>query len=240
MILIGIIAVGWGGGLCLAEGFAFEKLKREELLWFVGDGGVARPVKTAEEWGVRRGQILEGMRAVMGGLPGEERKVPLEMKVEGEEEVEGVVRQRITFAVEKEDRIGAYLLAPKGLKGKAAGVLCLHQTVAIGEGVAGGAGGSGKELHYALELAKRGMVTLSPELSVLRGFEGGGSLQAGVCERDDEGGLESHEGGGSATIARYGGRAADRGDRAFAGRDNVLFRVGVRYADQGGSVELRV
>jgi dienelactone hydrolase len=41
-------------------------------------------------------------------------------------------------------------------------VLCLHQTIGIGKGEPAGLGGS-KNLHYALELAQRGYVTLAPD-----------------------------------------------------------------------------
>ena len=41
-------------------------------------------------------------------------------------------------------------------------VLCLHQTNSIGKGEPAGLGGS-QNLHYALELAQRGYVTLAPD-----------------------------------------------------------------------------
>jgi dienelactone hydrolase len=162
MILTAMVVVGWAGRLCGAEGSAFERLRRDELLWFVDRGGEVRGVRSANDWEIRRGQVLEGMQAVMGKLPGEDRRVPLEMKVEGEEQLEGVVRKKVTFAVEAGDRIAAYLLLPKGVRRKTAGVLCLHQTVAIGKGSPAGLGDR-SELHYALELARRGYVTLAPD-----------------------------------------------------------------------------
>jgi dienelactone hydrolase len=141
---------------------AYERLRRDQLMWFVDGDGFVRPVQSGEDWAVRRGQILEGMQAVMGKLPGEERRVALDVKTESEEEIEGIVRRKVSFAVEPGDRISAYLMWPKGLKGRAAGVLCLHQTIAVGKGSPAGLSDK-KELHYALELARRGFVTLSPD-----------------------------------------------------------------------------
>src|SRR5204863_5457885 len=72
------------------------------------------------------------------------------------------VRKKISFAVEKDDRLTAYLLIPKERKDKSPGMLCLHQTTAIGKGEPAGVGGL-KNLHYALELAERGYITLAPD-----------------------------------------------------------------------------
>ena len=155
--ILGIVIV-----LGTAGAAAYEKLRRDDLLWLVDRAGQVRPVRTAEDWQVRRGQILEGMQAVMGPLPGRDRRVALDVRVEGVEELEGVVRRKVTFAVEPGERIGAYLLSPQGLTGKAPAVLCLHQTIAIGKGSPAGLGDR-KELHYALELAKRGHITLAPD-----------------------------------------------------------------------------
>ncbi|MGH9663402.1 MAG: alpha/beta hydrolase family protein, partial [Bryobacteraceae bacterium] len=72
-------------------------------------------------------------------------------------------RTKITFAVEKRDRVPAYLFIPAGLKGKKVpGILCLHQTTAIGKGEPAGLGGK-PNLHYAAELAERGYVALAPD-----------------------------------------------------------------------------
>lgn len=161
MVVVGLL-VGMSSS-ARGDAAAFEKLKRDELLWFVDRAGSARPVRSPEDWAVRRGQILEGMQAVMGKLPGgDERRAPLDVKTESEEEVEGVVRRKVSFAVEPGDRISAYLMWPKALSGKTAGVLCLHQTIAVGKGSPAGLSDK-KELHYALELARRGFVTLSPD-----------------------------------------------------------------------------
>src|SRR2546430_1015233 len=114
------------------------------------------------KWARRRGQILDGMQQVMGPLPDEKRKVPPELRVLETMEFDGYIRKKIDFAVEKGDRLPAYLLVPKDLKGKAPAILCLHQTIAIGKGSPAGIGDR-RMLFYAVELARRGYVTLAPD-----------------------------------------------------------------------------
>ena len=124
--------------------------------------GQVGPVRTKDGWEVRRRRILEGMQEVMGPLPGEERRVPLTWKVIETVELDGFTRKRIEIAVEKGDFVPAYLLIPAGLKGRAPAVLCLHQTTKIGKGSPAGLGDR-PALFQAVDLAKRGYVTLAPD-----------------------------------------------------------------------------
>jgi len=107
-------------------------------------------------------EILEAMQAVMGTLPGKDRRVPLDVRVEEELPLPGVVRRKLSFAVEPGDRVPAYLFLPEVVKTELPGMLCLHQTTAIGKSEPAGLGGN-PNLHYALELAKEGMITLAPD-----------------------------------------------------------------------------
>jgi hypothetical protein len=132
------------------------------LLVYLDKDGKSVPVRTVADWEKRRGHILANMQRVMGPLPAESRKVPLDLKVEGEETLGRVIRKKITFAVEKDDRVTAYLLLPRQRTGKVPAMLCLHQTTRIGKGEPAGVGGL-KNLHYALELAERGYITLAPD-----------------------------------------------------------------------------
>jgi dienelactone hydrolase len=135
---------------------------KANLLVYLDGAGRAVPVKSADEWPRRRGHVLASMQLVMGPLPPLARRVPLDLKVEAEETLARVIRKKVTFAVEKDDRLTAYLLTPRGPKGKAPALLCLHQTTAIGKGEPAGVGGR-DNLHYALELAERGYITLAPD-----------------------------------------------------------------------------
>ena len=72
------------------------------------------------------------------------------------------VRKKLTFAVEKGDRLAAYLFIPLQRAGKLPAMLCLHPTSRKGKEVP--AGLSGKEdRHYAVHLAERGYVTIAPD-----------------------------------------------------------------------------
>lgn len=121
------------------------------------------PITDAAGWAKRRAQILAGMQEAMGPLPDAGRKVPLDVRIEGEENLGKFIRKKLTFATEKDDRVPAYLLVPVGLKGKAPAVLCLHQTNGtLGKKEPAGLGGN-PNLHYAAHLAERGYVTLAPD-----------------------------------------------------------------------------
>ncbi len=139
------------------------------LLVYADDAGKVHPVKTPADWERRRAHILAGMEAVMGPLPGASRKVPPDLKVEEETDAGGHVRRKVTFAAEEGDRVTAYLLVPKGQKGKAAAMLCLHQTIGAGKDEPAGLTGS-KNLHYARELADRGYVCLVPDYPGFGGY----------------------------------------------------------------------
>jgi dienelactone hydrolase len=135
---------------------------KSNLLVYRDSTGAEHAVKTASDWEKRRAQILASMQLVMGPLPDDSKKVPLEPQVLEEVKLAKVTRKKLTFAVEKGDRVYAYLLMPNDLKGKAPAMLCLHQTTGIGKGEPAGVGGL-VNLHYALELAERGYVTLAPD-----------------------------------------------------------------------------
>jgi dienelactone hydrolase len=101
------------------------------------------------------------MQLVMGSLPGKDRIVPLDVQVGEERKTEKWVRKKLTFTPEKGDRMPAYLFLPLGTKGKVPAVLCLHQTNGkVGKEEPAGLGGN-PNLHYALQLAERGYVTLA-------------------------------------------------------------------------------
>lgn len=124
--------------------------------------GGETPVKTRADWAVRRDHILGHLQEVMGPLPGAERRVPLDVRVVATFDETDYVRKKVTFATEPGDRVPAWLLVPKGRKGKGPGMLCLHQTVSIGKDESVGLGGN-PNLRYARELAGRGYVAIAPD-----------------------------------------------------------------------------
>src|SRR4051794_16028808 len=121
------------------------RLPHDNLLIYRGEDGQPRPMRTADDWRLRRAEILAGFAAVAGTLPGAERRCPLDLRVEEEADCGGYVRRRVSYASEPGGRVPAWLLVPKAaLNGgpKAPGVLCLHPTNnTIGAGVVVGLGG---------------------------------------------------------------------------------------------------
>jgi dienelactone hydrolase len=98
----------------------------------------------------------------MGPLPGAERRVPLDVRIIETSDEPTLVRRKIDFASEPGDRVPAWLLVPKGRRGKGPAMLCLHQTTSIGKDEPVGLGGK-PNLRYARELATRGYVTIAPD-----------------------------------------------------------------------------
>lgn len=148
---------------------AAEKLSRTNLLQFTGPDGALRPVRSTNDWNLRRQSILRAMQEVMGPLPGDEKRCALDMKVE--EEVDGGdhVRRFISYASEPGGRVPAYLLVPKAALNSAKkfpAVLALHQTHPLGPKVVVGLGHSPND-EYGVELVRRGYVVLAPAYPLL-------------------------------------------------------------------------
>lgn len=162
-VLHGVVAAGviTSSFLLAAQATApFYPDKTKLLLWR-DDAGQEHPIKSPADWDKRRAHILANMEKVMGALPDASKKVPLDVKYVGEVKTPRFVRKKLTFAAGKYDRVPGYLLVPTELKGKVAGILCLHQTNgALGSKEPAGLGGS-SNLHYALHLAEQGYVTLA-------------------------------------------------------------------------------
>lgn len=123
--------------------------------------GADQPVRTKPQWQELRNRTLAGMQQVMGPLP-ESPSGPPEANVIEEEQFPKFVRRRISFASGDGDQVSAYLFLPKDSSGRHRAALCLHQTTKIGKSEPAGLGGK-PNLHYALELAERGFVTLAPD-----------------------------------------------------------------------------
>ena len=97
-----------------------------------------------------------------------------------------VIREKVTYAVEPGERVPAYVFLPK-LSGRLSrAVLCHHQHGGQYEvGKDGPAGlGSTPDQHYAIELARRGYVTIAPDaLAFGERGDAKGKLKAGNYER---------------------------------------------------------
>ncbi len=109
------------------------------------------------DWNHRRAELDGLWRAYLGHGP---QQVPLDAEVVSTETVEGLQRSRVRYQVEDGCRVDAYLLVPPG-DGPFPAVVVYHPTTPATLREPVGLAGS-PERWFALNLARRGWVTLSP------------------------------------------------------------------------------
>jgi acetyl esterase/lipase len=115
------------------------------------------------DWLQKRTDILSRMQKVMGPLPGQQKLVPLDPRLENESDAGKYVRRKMTIVVEAGDRLPFYLLIPNERIGRLPAVICLHQTSRpLGKDNPVGLGGPA-DLNYAVHLVERGYITLAPD-----------------------------------------------------------------------------
>src|SRR3954451_6147757 len=96
----------WAGGvlLGLTIGAAAESPPTYpdhfKLLEWRDAAGAAHPINTAADWQKRRADILANMQVVMGAMPDDSKRLPLDVQVLGEEKLPKFVRRKITYAAE--------------------------------------------------------------------------------------------------------------------------------------------
>ncbi|MEX0724842.1 MAG: DUF2920 family protein [Planctomycetaceae bacterium] len=129
----------------------------------IAENGTSQKISTAEDWRKRVGHIRSNFEQAAGPLPGPEFRVPLDIRVEETVQVDGLTRIKLSYQSDPFDRVPAYLFIPeKTVPHGTPAVLCLQQTFGGGKDEPAGLAGD-KRLHYALELARRGYVTLAPD-----------------------------------------------------------------------------
>lgn len=136
----------------------------EDLSFYVSEDGTQIPIRTPADWEQRRRHIIEGMEEIMGPLPRPAKPVPLDVEVVEEHQGDGFIRRKIAYHTDDpKKRVRAWLLIPTSKSTKRLpAMLCLQQTTKNGKDSPVGLADR-PTLHYALELAKRGYVTLSPD-----------------------------------------------------------------------------
>jgi hypothetical protein len=159
----------------LDSAFPTPRLPRDNLLLFRDGDNRPVPVRSVADWLKRRAEIVAGMQAVMGKLPGRAKRCPLDMKVDEEVDCGQYVRRSITYASEPGCRVPAFLLIPNSVlrrEGRRApAILCLHGTDnVVGNGIVVGLG-KRPNRQYASELAERGYVTLAPNYPLLAHYQ---------------------------------------------------------------------
>jgi dienelactone hydrolase len=171
-LLLCLLLAGASRDLEAAE---VPRLDRDDLRLYHDTAGQVQRVEKLEHWQMRRAEILRGAQAIMGSLPGAEKRVPLEVKIEEENEAGAHVQRRITYQSEPGGRAQAWLLIPKAALADGAGkfpvVLCLHPTSnKIGNRTVIKPGAAANRA-YAFELAERGYVALAPAYPQLADYQ---------------------------------------------------------------------
>jgi acetyl esterase/lipase len=134
-----------------------------QLLVYQSPDGKRLPVRTAEDWAIRRREIIQGMEQAMGALPDLKKLPPLDVKIIDTLDRDGYTRLNITY-MGAEDRVPAYLLLPKNRPAgvRLPAILSLHQTTSEGRKEVE-QNGSLPNRACAMELARRGYVVLAPD-----------------------------------------------------------------------------
>lgn len=140
-----------------------------DLLQWQDAAGAQHRAATAADWAPRRREILDAVQTVMGPLPRPATPTPLAPKVISDASTDAVRRVKVAYHTDSPDAVvHAWLLMPKAAGAAASpaakrpAVLCLHQTTPAGKDETAGFSGRAS-MHYALELAERGYVTLAPD-----------------------------------------------------------------------------
>jgi dienelactone hydrolase len=141
-----------------------------------------RKITTTEQWEKARAALRSSWLAHLGPAPA--KAAALDVRIEKSDKLDSYTRHLLSFASEGDDRIRAYLLVPTDLgKGeRRPAVVVFHETTrdTLDQPV-----GLGKkpELALALELTRRGYVTLSPECYILKDKKGWAAGQAAALGR---------------------------------------------------------
>lgn len=138
------------------------------LLPMDGRPGSWREPVTAENWPKTRDRIRDGVRKIFGPMPDE--KVALDPKVLSEEDCGSYVRRKVSIQVQAGDRMPAYLLIPKTLKGRVPAIVCFYGTTSgAGKettvGLSGGRPGTPPEKNraFAVDMAEAGFVAFAAD-----------------------------------------------------------------------------
>src|SRR5437879_12641445 len=108
-----------------------SRLSRTNLLVYQNRKADVMPVKSKADWLKRRAEIVAGMQAIMGPLPGAAKRCPLELKIDAEVDCGTYLRRLVTYSSEPGSRVPAYLLIPKtalAQRTRVPAILALHPT----------------------------------------------------------------------------------------------------------------
>lgn len=116
------------------------------------------------EWEIKAKALREIFMQTLGEPP--EISCPLSAEVVEEVDCKNHIKRKVTYFVEPDEKISAYVLIPKSLKARAPAVLCIHPTTPFGkeQAIGGDSTEKGRDRAYALHLVGRGYVTLAYDL----------------------------------------------------------------------------
>ena len=162
--------------ICPVCGQQPPRLNHADLSVYRDAAGVLQPIRTAQDWQLRRQQILLGMQEAMGPLPQRNTGLPFDVRVSEERMIGAVRRVTLTIAVDSPtDRLALDLYLPASLAESVTGqnlttatgkrtaaMLALHPTGDAGKRIVSGeAGRPGRQ--YGIELAQRGYIVAAPD-----------------------------------------------------------------------------
>ena len=141
---------------------AVSYVDHTDLTFTLDRKGTKTPIRAIADWDIRRGHILDNMARVMGPFPSQLQRVPLDVKEVEQAKVGDLIRRKITYQSDANDRVSAYIFTPATQPAKKLpAILALHQTTRIGKDEPAGLGV--KDAAYGLELAQRGYVVIVPD-----------------------------------------------------------------------------
>ena len=118
------------------------------------------------DWSKWREALLPAVKATLGHTP---RKVPLNAEIQAEWREDGLVKQRVLFAVEEGLSAAAYVFRPENTPGRLPAILACHGHGPFGkDAVMGNRSTAERRAHiaelnydYGLQMAKAGFVTMA-------------------------------------------------------------------------------
>jgi len=140
------------------------KISRRESVKLFGSSLAATvaPLYARAPKSVAAERVLDRLRLLelLGAVP--QTAPPLAAQRLERVDLGDMIREKVTYAVEPDERVPAFVFLPKSGPGRHPAILCHHQHGGEFQvGKDGPAGlGSTPDQHYAIELARRGYVTL--------------------------------------------------------------------------------
>lgn len=123
---------------------------------------------TAQTWPAERERIRAGVLKLLGPFP--TNTAPLDPRVVSETDCGLYVRRKISIQVEAGDRMPAWLLIPKKLKGRAPAIICFYGTTSgAGKDTTVGLSGAkpgtplARNRAFAIDMVEAGFVALAPD-----------------------------------------------------------------------------